>query len=106
VRPARRHPGARRGPPGVRDTHGVLLTGPEGGRPVFVAGGQRPVDNQAAVRHLARHHGRLTRRYGPDRTFCLLPEVVDSEAYGPDVTEPVADVTRAALPAPQPQAGG
>ncbi len=76
------------------------LTGPEGGRPVFLACGQRPVDNQAAIRYLARHHARLTRRHGPDGAFCLLLKVVNSEAYGPDVTELVADVTRAASTAP------
>ncbi|MDX3096538.1 hypothetical protein PV703_22445 [Streptomyces sp. ME01-24h] len=65
-------------------------------RPVFLASGQRGVTNQAAVRYLARHHQRLSRTYGVDGTFCLLLKVVNSEAYGPDVVEVVADVTREA----------
>ncbi|MFI9720520.1 hypothetical protein ACIHFE_12800 [Streptomyces sp. NPDC052396] len=73
------------------------LTGPDGGRPVFLASGQRSVCNQAAVRYLARHHARLARRYRRDGTFCLLLKVVNSDAYGPDMTELVADVTAAAI---------
>jgi hypothetical protein len=72
------------------------LTGPEGGRPVFLASGQRGVANQAAVRYLVRHHTRLARRYGLDGRFCLLLKVVSSDAYGPDMVELVADVTTAA----------
>ncbi|GAA0490892.1 hypothetical protein GCM10009544_59690 [Streptomyces stramineus] len=72
------------------------LTGPEGGRPVFLASGQRSVTNQAAVRHLVRHHTRYARRYGLDGTFCVLLKVVNSDAYGPDLVEQVADVTAAA----------
>ncbi|MFE0629549.1 hypothetical protein ACFW3D_21625 [Streptomyces sp. NPDC058864] len=65
-------------------------------RPVFLASGQRGVTNQAAVRYLARHYLRLSRKYGVDGTFCLLLKVVNSDAYGPDVVEVVADVTREA----------
>ncbi|MGX8904066.1 hypothetical protein ACR820_02080 [Streptomyces netropsis] len=72
------------------------LTGPEGGRPVFLASGQRGITNQAAVRYLARHHTRLARRHGLDGTFCLLLKVVNSDAYGPDMVELVADVTASA----------
>ncbi|MEW2580959.1 hypothetical protein [Streptomyces syringium] len=72
------------------------LTGPEGGRPVFLASGQRGITNQAAVRYLARHHTRLARHHGPDGTFCLLLKVVNSDAYGPDMVELVADVTASA----------
>ncbi|MEU2515442.1 hypothetical protein [Streptomyces syringium] len=72
------------------------LTGPEGGRPVFLASGQRGITNQAAVRYLARHHARLARRHGLDGTFCLLLKVVNSDAYGPDMVELVADVTASA----------
>ncbi|MER7998394.1 hypothetical protein [Streptomyces sp. NPDC095613] len=76
------------------------LTAGEGGRPVFLFCGQRAITNQAASRYLARHHERLSRRYG-DNSFCLLLKVVNSHAYGPDVVELVADVTRAARePAP------
>jgi hypothetical protein len=77
------------------------LTGPQGGRPVFLACGQRGVTHQAAVRHLTRHHSALARRHGADGTFCLLLKVTNSDAYGPDVVEFVADVTTAATtPAP------
>ncbi|MEE1803360.1 hypothetical protein ACIQVO_06485 [Streptomyces sp. NPDC101062] len=83
------------------------LTVGEGARPVFLCCGQRAITNQAATRYLARHHERLTRKYGTD-SFCLLLKVVNSEAYGPDVVELVADVTRAArtpLPEPAPATG-
>jgi hypothetical protein len=76
------------------------LTAPDGHRPVFLACGQRSVTNQAAVRYLARHHQRLIRRFGADGSFCLLLRAVNSEAYGPDLTELVADVTAAATKAP------
>ncbi|WP_329173563.1 hypothetical protein [Streptomyces sp. NBC_01477] len=65
-------------------------------RPVFLSSGQRGIANQAAVRYLARHHGRLARKHGVDATFCLLLRVVNSQAYGSDVVELVADVTKAA----------
>ncbi|UWE11526.1 hypothetical protein [Actinacidiphila bryophytorum] len=65
-------------------------------RPVFLSSGQRGIANQAAVRYLARHHGRLARKHGVDSTFCLLLRVVNSQAYGSDVVELVADVTKQA----------
>jgi hypothetical protein len=76
------------------------LTAGEGARPVFLFCGQRAITNQAATRYLARHHEKLARKHG-DNTFCLLLKVVNSHAYGPDVVELVADVTRTAqTPAP------
>ncbi len=65
-------------------------------RPVFLAAGQHGIANQAATRYLARHHVRLARKYGLDATFCLVLRVVNSQAYGSDVVELVADVTKAA----------
>ncbi|WP_282697617.1 hypothetical protein [Streptomyces sp. CC208A] len=76
------------------------LTLGEGGRPVFLLCGQAAVTNQAAARYLARRHKALAGTYGPDGSFVLLLRVVSSQAYGPDVVELVADVTRAALRAP------
>lgn len=81
-------------------TEYVLLARLTGGqapqaRPVFLFCGQRAIDNQAATRYLARHHERLSRTYGKG-SFVLLLKVVNSQAYGPDVVELVADVTRAA----------
>jgi hypothetical protein len=70
-------------------------------RPVFLSSGQRGIANQAAVRYLARHHLRLARKHGADATFCLLLRVVNSQAYGSDVVELVADVTKAATTAPK-----
>lgn len=70
------------------------LTAGEGARPVFLFCGQRAITNQAAGRYLARHHRKLARKHGG--SFCLLLKVVNSQAYGPDVVELVADVTRAA----------
>ncbi|WP_431041534.1 hypothetical protein ACQUSR_06230 [Streptomyces sp. P1-3] len=72
------------------------LTGGEGGRPVFLAAGQRPVTHRAAIRHLVRNRARLARKYGADGSFCLLLKVSNSQAYGPDVVEVVADVTKTA----------
>ncbi|WP_030203461.1 hypothetical protein [Streptomyces sp. NRRL S-87] len=71
------------------------LATPDRGRPVFLISGQTAVSNQAGARYLARHHETLARKYG-DRPFCLVLKVVNSAAYGPDVTELVADVTEAA----------
>ncbi|MFB7939159.1 hypothetical protein ACFWIN_21705 [Streptomyces sp. NPDC127049] len=71
----------------------------DGGRPVFLFCGQRAITNQAATRYLARHHERLARTHRGG-SFVLLLKVVNSQAYGPDVVELVADVTRAALRAP------
>jgi len=76
-----------------------------GARPVFLFCGQRAITNQAATRYLARNHEKLARKHGGS-TFVLLLKVVNSQAYGPDVVELVADVTRAAetpLPAPAPR---
>jgi hypothetical protein len=64
-------------------------------RPVFLFCGQRAITNQAATRYLARNHQRLARKHG-NNSFVLLLKVVNSQAYGPDVVELVADVTRAA----------
>ncbi|GAA3389171.1 hypothetical protein [Streptomyces roseoviridis] len=76
------------------------LTGGEGERPLFLLCGQAAVANQAAARHLSRHHERLARTHGRDGTFALLLKVVNSDAYGPDVVEVVADITREARTAP------
>jgi hypothetical protein len=71
-------------------------------RPVFLFCGQRAITNQAATRYLARNHERLARKHG-DKSFVLLLKVVNSQAYGPDVVELVAEVTRAAqTPLPTP----
>ena len=70
-------------------------------RPVFLSSGQRGIANQAATRYLARHHPRLVRKHGIDGTFCLLLKVVNSQSYGSDVVELVADVTKAATTAPK-----
>ncbi|OEU91661.1 hypothetical protein DB35_09005 [Streptomyces abyssalis] len=82
----------------------------DGARPVFLFCGQRSVTNQAAARYLARHHGRLMRKYGTNGNFCVLLRVVNSQAYGADVVELVADVTRAATAPPaskaDPDGGG
>ncbi|MEU9399258.1 hypothetical protein [Streptomyces sp. NPDC048242] len=64
-------------------------------RPVFLFCGQRAITNQAATRYLARNHPKLARKHG-NGPFVLLLKVVNSQAYGPDLVELVADVTRAA----------
>ncbi|WP_129843160.1 hypothetical protein [Streptomyces sp. RFCAC02] len=72
------------------------LTAGQEGRPVFLACGQKSITSQAAARYLAKHHTRLARKHGSGGNFCLLLRVVNSQAYGPDVVELVADVTRSA----------
>ncbi|MFI6333803.1 hypothetical protein [Streptomyces sp. NPDC050535] len=71
------------------------LTAGNTARPVFLFCGQRAITNQAASRYLARNHERLARKHG-NNSFVLLLKIVNSQAYGPDVVELVADVTRAA----------
>ncbi|MFF5023746.1 hypothetical protein ACWCPJ_35375 [Streptomyces collinus] len=71
------------------------LTAGRPARPVFLFCGQRAITNQAATRYLARNHERLSRKHGTG-SFVLLLKVVNSQAYGPDLVELVADVTRAA----------
>ncbi|OEJ41721.1 hypothetical protein AR457_07070 [Streptomyces agglomeratus] len=78
------------------------LTAGQDARPVFLFCGQRAITNQAATRYLARNHEKLARKHGGG-SFCLLLKVINSEAYGPDVVELAADVTRAAQ-APLPAA--
>ncbi|MFH0515690.1 hypothetical protein ACHBTE_00735 [Streptomyces sp. M41] len=76
----------------------------QGPRPVFLFCGQTSITNQAVTRYLARNHERLTRKHGTS-SFVLLLKVVNSQAYGPDVVELVADVTRTAqAPLPIPAA--
>ncbi|GGX52726.1 hypothetical protein [Streptomyces fructofermentans] len=80
------------------------LTAGSAARPVFLFCGQRAITNQAATRYLARNHERLARKHGRN-TFVLLLKVVNSQAYGPDVVELVAEVTRVAqTPLPTPPA--
>ncbi|MGW0767061.1 hypothetical protein [Streptomyces sp. NPDC002676] len=81
----------------------LTVGGGRDARPVFLFCGQRAITNQAATRYLARNHERLSRKYGGG-SFVLLLKVVNSQAYGPDVVELVADVTRAArTPLPEPE---
>ncbi|MGW2814053.1 hypothetical protein [Streptomyces sp. NPDC001415] len=76
------------------------VTPAQDSRPVFLFCGQSAITNQAATRYLARNSEKLARKHG-NNSFCLLLKVVNSHAYGPDVVELVADVTRAAQePAP------
>ncbi|MFD6179602.1 hypothetical protein [Streptomyces goshikiensis] len=71
------------------------LTTAPGTRPVFLISGQTAISNQAGARYLARHHVELARRYGKD-SFCVVLKVNNSDAYGPDVVDLLADVTRQA----------
>ncbi|MQY14592.1 hypothetical protein SRB5_47600 [Streptomyces sp. RB5] len=80
------------------------LTAGQDARPVFISCGQRSITNQAAMRYLAKHEARLSRKYG-NSTFVLLLKVVNSQSYGADVVELVADVTKAAK-SPSPLAKG
>ncbi|MEV6103650.1 hypothetical protein AB0M28_02920 [Streptomyces sp. NPDC051940] len=81
------------------------LTAGQDARPVFISCGQRSITNQAAMRYLARNEAKLARKYG-NTSFVLLLKVVNSQSYGPDVVELVADVTKAAkAPSPLPSPG-
>lgn len=71
------------------------LTTGRGSRPVFLLSGQTANSNQAAARYLAKHHRHLARVHTRG-SFCVVLKVVNSDAYGPDVTDLVADVTVAA----------
>ncbi|GHE25066.1 hypothetical protein GCM10017778_01340 [Streptomyces vinaceus] len=71
------------------------LTAGPGSRPVFLVSGQTAISNQAGARYLARHHQDLARRYRGD-SFCVVLKVNNSDAYGPDVVDLLADVTRQA----------
>ena len=66
------------------------LTVGDNPHPVFLASGQCAIANEAAARYLARHHAKLARKYGTG-SFCLLLKVINSDVYGPDVVELVAD---------------
>ncbi|MFC8452726.1 hypothetical protein [Kitasatospora sp. NPDC057223] len=81
-----------------------LRTG-HGGRPAFLIAGQTATSNHAAVRYLVAHHRELARKHGTDGTFALVLQLINSSAYGPDLVEPVADVTRRALARPVEAAG-
>ncbi|MFD9692173.1 hypothetical protein ACFXPX_40355 [Kitasatospora sp. NPDC059146] len=83
-------------------THVLLarIATPEGGRPVFLISGQTGTANQAGVRYLVAHHRELAREHGRNGTFALVLRVVNPDAYGPDMVEPVADVTAEALRRP------
>lgn len=80
------------------------LTAGQDARPVFISCGQRSITNQAAMRYLTKNEARLARKYGGN-SFVLLLKVVNSQSYGPDVVELVADVTRTAK-TPSPLAAG
>jgi hypothetical protein len=68
-------------------------------RPVFLVCGQRAIAHQAASRYLARQYERLARKHRTG-SFVLLLKVINSAAYGSDVVELVADVTKAAQSTP------
>ncbi|MEN8654713.1 hypothetical protein ABCR94_30010 [Streptomyces sp. 21So2-11] len=70
------------------------LTAGQDARPVFLFCGQRAITNQAATHYLARNHEKLARKHG-DKSFTLLLKVINSQAYGPDMVELIADVTAA-----------
>lgn len=76
------------------------LAAADGGRPVFLICGQTGIANQAGVRYLTTRHQEWARRYGVDGTFAVVLKVINPKAYGPDVVELAADVTRQATTAP------
>ncbi|MFF4649552.1 hypothetical protein [Streptomyces sp. NPDC001380] len=80
------------------------IPGSDSRRPVFLVCGQTSVSNQAAVRYLMAHRRRLMRAYGAGKPFCLVVRAVNTPAYGPDVVELAADVTREAVTPPPPPA--
>jgi len=72
------------------------ITAGSGGRPTFLISGQLAFANLAATRYLAAERDRLARRYGTDADFCLLLRVSQTDIYGADLVEFVADVTEPA----------
>jgi hypothetical protein len=70
------------------------------GQPTFLICGQTAISNLAAVRHMRRAYRELSHKHDADSTFALVYKVVQSDDYGPDVIEFVADVTKQAQRAP------
>jgi hypothetical protein len=84
-------------------TEYVLLArvcGREAARPLFIIAGQTSAANRAAARFLTSRCRRLLRRHGVSKSFCVILRIVESEAYGSDFVEIVADVTDQAFEPP------
>lgn len=63
------------------------------GRPhLFLVSGQTGVTNRAGARFLVEQLRHLSRRYGPDRSFCLVLRVVEPAILGSGAVEEVAEV--------------
>jgi hypothetical protein len=84
--------------------YGVLCRawGPDGGRPVFILGGQTARANLAAARFLAHRYRQLHREYGASKRFCVVLRIVEPAVYGPDFTEIAADLSDEAFTKPPP----
>ena len=67
-------------------------------RPIFLLPGQTALANMAAARYLTSQQRQLHRRYGTDRPFCLVLQVLESDTYGADLVKEIADVTPTATP--------
>jgi len=78
------------------------IAGGEDERPTFLICGQTAMSNLAAVRYLTRRQRELMRAHSPQDSFFLILHVRQSDSYGADVIELVADVTAqvSAPPAP------
>jgi hypothetical protein len=71
------------------------------GRPhVFLVAGQTAITNRAAAAYLTRNLSGLLRRFGDDRTFCLVLRVLEPETHGHHEVEEAADVTDDAVRSP------
>lgn len=66
-------------------------------KPVFLIYGQTSSANRAAGRYVASHYRDLIRTHGTRGRFCVLLRVLEPQAYGPTVVEPVRDATAEAF---------
>lgn len=67
-------------------------------RPIFLLPGQTALANLAAARYLTTQQRQLNRRYGANRPFCLVLQIMEPDTYGADLVKEVADVTPTATP--------
>jgi hypothetical protein len=67
---------------------------------LWLIAGQTGVTNRAGAWFLVRNETALRRRFGDDRTFCLVLRVIEPATYGYREVEEAADVTEASLTQP------
>lgn len=78
--------------------HGIIARVCRPERPhLFLVFGQTGISTVAMAAHFAAHLPALDRRFGAERTFCLVLRAHTPRAYGYSEVEEIADVTDQAL---------